>query len=78
MRSRSSTIASRWTCSCRRAFSMAIPAWTANVSTRRWSASENSAAPALSVRYRLPTERPFTVIGTPRKLCIGGWFGGNP
>ena len=35
-------------------------------------------APDLSVRYRLPTERPFTVIGTPRKLCIGGWFGGNP
>ena len=57
---------------------MAIPAWTANVSTSRWSAAENSAAPALSVRYRLPTERPFTVIGTPRKLCIGGWFGGNP
>ena len=28
MRSRSSTIASRWTCSCRRAFSIAIPAWT--------------------------------------------------
>ena len=33
MRSRSSTIARRWTCSCRRAFSIAIPAWTANVST---------------------------------------------
>ena len=38
----------------------------------------NSAAPALSVKYRFPTERPFTVTGTPRKLCIGGWFGGNP
>ena len=25
-----------------------------------------------------PTERPFTVTGTPRKLCIGGWFGGKP
>ena len=26
----------------------------------RWSSSENSAAPALSVRYRLPTDRPLT------------------
>ncbi len=54
MRSRSSTMASRWTCSCRRAFSMAIAAWRANVSTSAWSSAENSAAPALSVRYRLP------------------------
>ena len=78
MRSRSSTMASRWTCSCRRAFSMAIAAWRANVSTIAWSSAENSAAPALSVRYRFPTERPFTVTGTPRKLCIGGWCGGKP
>ena len=35
MRSRSSTIASRWTCSWSRAFSIAMPAWTAKVSTRR-------------------------------------------
>ena len=35
MRSRSSNIARRWTCSWSRAFSIAIPAWTANVSTRR-------------------------------------------
>ena len=33
MRSRSSTTASRWTCSWSRAFSIAIPAWRANVST---------------------------------------------
>ena len=34
--------------------------------------------PTLSVRYRLPTDRPCTVTGTPRKLCIGGWCGGKP
>ena len=50
IRSRSSTTASRRTCSWSRAFSIAIPAWTANVSTSAWSSSENSSASALFVR----------------------------
>ena len=78
IRSRSSTTASRWTCSCSRAFSIAMPAWWANISTSCWSAAVNSPAPRLSVRYRLPTARPLTVTGTPRSERIGGWFGGKP
>ena len=56
----------------RRAFSIAIPACRAKVSTRPWSLAVNSSAPCLFVRYRLPTDRPFTLTGTPRKLVIGG------
>ncbi len=72
IRSRSSTIASRWTCALSRALSIAMPAWSANISTSRWSAAENSRPSALSVRYRLPTDTPLTVTGTPRNECIGG------
>ena len=39
------------------------PHGRAKVSTSAWSSSENSSAPALFVRYRLPTERPLTVTG---------------
>ena len=78
IRSRSSTTARRRTCSWSRAFSIAMPACRANVSTRAWSSSLNSPAPILSVRYSRPTVRPLTVIGTPRKLVIGGWLGGKP
>jgi len=65
-------------CSWRRAFSMAIPACSANVSTSERSSSLKSSLPILLVRYRRPSEMPLIVIGTPRKLFIGGWFGGNP
>jgi hypothetical protein len=78
IRSRSSTTTSRWTCSWSLALSIAIPARSANISTMSRSDSLNSVAPRLSVRYRLPTERPWTVTGTPRNEVIGGWFGGNP
>ena len=78
IRSRSSTTASCLTCSCSRAFSIAMPAWWANSSTSCWSPAENSPAPRLSVRYRLPMARPLTRIGTPSSDVIGGWFGGKP
>ncbi len=78
IRSRSATTRRAASRSWSRAFSMAMPAWRANISTSRWSAALNSAAPRLSVRYRSPTGRPRTVTGTPSSECIGGWFGGKP
>jgi hypothetical protein len=34
--------------------------------------------PAFSVRERLPKIVPLIRTGTPRKVVIGGWFGGKP
>ena len=34
--------------------------------------------PRLSVRYRFPNTSPRTRTGTPRKVCIGGWWAGKP
>ena len=65
-------------CPWSRALSMAIQAWRAKISTRRWSAGENSARADLVGQVEVADRRPLAVIGTPRNDVIGGWFGGKP
>ena len=79
IRSRSSTTASCWTCSWSRAFSIAMPAWSANISTSAWSLADElgGVRPSRSGRgCRRTRRRPGPA--RPRNECIGGWFGGKP
>ena len=63
--------------SYRRAFSTATAACAASSVITSTSSSVNSPS-RFSVRYRFPYATPRSMIGTPRKLVIGGWFGGKP
>ena len=77
MRSRSSTIASRWTCSCSRAFSMAMPACRANISTSRWSSSVKSPRRLLVGQVQVADR---AALGADRdaeeaSASAGGWAG---
>ncbi len=57
---------------------MAAPAATDRARMSSSSSSVNCPPPSFSARYRLPNTWSRMRTGTPRKLCIGGWWGGKP
>lgn len=61
-----------------RALSIATPAATASVDSTDSSSLSNCPPPRFSVRYRLPKTWLRTRMGTPRKVFMGGWWGGKP
>ena len=76
-RLRSSAMLSSRLSSCSRAFSIAIAACAASSAISRSSASENTAASSLSVRYSAPMIPPRATIGTPRNERICGCAEGH-